>query len=170
MKNIKEEKIEETQKYIDNIKEELSILLKLEKSLLGYDKKIIDKRFFEKYFFIPDENGEPSKRYDGSLFTSLSISKNEYSWGKPYKIHLKGYASIDLDNREREHILSVCLERVKNDKDNIEKIEDDLAKTKAVDLDKVVKEIRNVCIENSVPTSLWGKILDDYSVKYPNKD
>jgi hypothetical protein len=113
--NIKSNKYKVCLEYhIGNCKgpcEGFELLEKLEE----YNGKTINKSFFEKYFTFTNEKGEISKNYQDELNTSFRISKSDYSFSKnQFNIYLHRHNRIELENRDRIHIIERTKEQIQS--------------------------------------------------------
>jgi hypothetical protein len=158
---VKQQELERLQGYADTYRQTLKDLAELEAPLLTWDKKIIDKRFFEQFF---------TEKNEWRNWTKYSFSKPEYSFSRyNYKIFLNRNHNLELQTREKEEILTAITElRVKLTEWLIE----NEAKTKTigkVDEKKMVADILAVYKKHGCP-DIWQKVLDKYEVKYPKEN
>lgn len=150
--------IEQYKLYAINI---LSVLDSLKKALIDYDKKIIDKRFFEKYFSI--------KKDEYRDWTKYSLSKPRYSFDKhAYEIYLGKEDKLELAARSKTCILDAIEEKIKYIDNNVARYEKEKEEVTSIDEELLKKDILAVYEKHNKP-SIWQSVLDDYSIKYPKE-
>lgn len=76
----------------------------LKKALEDYTKNTINKTFFDKYFLTKGEYRD---------FHEFSISDKQYNIGShTFEIYLNGYEKLEINNRDRIHILEKLNEKI----------------------------------------------------------
>lgn len=98
-------RLTETQEIIKTYCKTLERAEELKKALEDYTKNNINKTFFDKYFLIKGEYRD---------FHAFNISEKQYkfSGSHNFEIYLEGHIKIEIDNRERVHILEKTNETI----------------------------------------------------------
>lgn len=149
-----EDYIKDTQATLDNLKE-------LREKLNGYDKKIIDKRFFIEFFTVSNEYRE---------WTKYSISKPRYDWSKhTNELYIDRNCTLELNGRDKQHILAVIEAEGAKRENWLKGYQEELAKLEGLDEQAIIDDILAVFEKHGKPKQ-WQKILDIYEVKYPKEN
>ena len=175
MNELKEQKEKELLKTIADYKTMLSKAEELEKALADYDKNIINKTFFEKYFtelFTEEYKtwsdyklGEPIIR-NGVKRTTFFFSDKPYKWADYSKrIWLFRQEYIEVKATDKATVRRATAEKIETLKIWLDNATKHLEEVQATDEETIKREI--IAIYNKYKPSLWSEILNSYEVKYP---
>ncbi len=169
MTTLKQEKKDQLQQQLENYKKILARVQELKTALSSYDKNIINKTFFEKYFTFKDINGELSKDWKGNLNTSFQFSGKAYNFDRYEKrIFLAFSEYVEVNATDKTTVIKAVEEKESNILNWIKTTEERLAENDTIDEETIKAEIIAIFYKYNKP-SLWGKILEDYEVKYPSE-
>lgn len=161
MDNKTKREIDENAEIIAKLKKAISKAESLEKALADYDKAIINKKFFEKYFSITEESGQPKIGWKGEIYTSFSFSKPTYSFQKGKTIYIDGQYSInDIETNDREELLAIVKQWKEKEKESLAFYEKRLAELTAFDENAFVSDLKALYVKYGRP-SHWRKLLED---------
>lgn len=155
--NYKKERIIENKKRdLEDYEKVASDLDELEFALRNYKYKVIDKRFFEKYFTV--EKG-------GHKYTRFRITLKPCSdYNRIFVGQGQGGYDVVIGNRDREHVhdnvkraFDMFMEKIKEQKEEIRKIEE-------YDYMQLQKDL--IALRQFVPQALWLAALEEYPVKW----
>lgn len=142
-------------KYLETINN----LEELRAKLTAWSGKFIDKRFFEANFLVSNEYRS---------WTRFSIRKPAYSWSHYlYEIRISQDCNLELQDRTKEHILDRITIEIANRFDWIAEYREALTKLKTFNEADLVKDLRALYVKHGRP-EVWGKVLESYTVKYPD--
>lgn len=147
---------------VENYKIVLAQLDELANALKKWDKKTIDKRFFEKFFAYPAED----QKYSDKIRTHFSLWTSDKSWGSPYVIYLRN-EKVEIENRDTLHIKDKIADKIALITQWREKSIEEIAQLEKADEDIITEKIVKVFKSSGCPVQLWRKILDSFEVKYP---
>lgn len=164
--NITKGKIKEYQEVINRTEEAIARAKLLYSALSTWDKKIVNKSFFEHYFTMHDTDGEIHKDWKGKIVTDFKFIDMPYSHMHGKRIHLGMYEYVEVDNTDTMHVcervkkmIAILEERIAHYKKSIEELE-------AVNEEAITKDLIAVWKKHGKP-SIWSKLLDSYDVQNP---
>lgn len=165
IKNIIEEKTA-------HIKEYNAILDRLETlkiALLDYDKNIINKTFFEKYFTRKDEAGAVVKDWKNRIVTDYKFTDPAYSFQKDVDglIFLAHSEYLEVSGKDKKTVLEAVNSKIDIVAGWINNANNSVKEAKNTNERAIIDDLKAVYKKHNNP-SFWGKILDLYEVKYPN--
>ena len=135
-------------------------------ALSDYDKKTINKTFFDKYFI--DKDGR--KDWKGRIYTDFHFTDKAYEWQKYAKrIYLDKSEYLEVDDTTKQTVLKQALEKSASVYAWIESAKKELENTQNTDEEQLIKDLQAVYFKHNKP-SLWGDILNHYEVKYPDNE
>jgi hypothetical protein len=120
------EKQQEQQGYINEYNKSIERAESLLAGLLIYNKNIINKTFFEKYFTLKVTEqeleynkdyklGEPRKDWKGNILTDFKLSNKDFTWQKGKRIHLyQSHYVDDIESNNKDHIIEKTKETIDN--------------------------------------------------------
>ena len=129
-------------------------------ALNKYDKKAINKTFFEKFFLVLDENGN-AKQWGGKNHTEFSLHKGYYSHNEHlFEIYLEQGESItDIESRERTHIIEKTEEKLENLSNWIKATEKKIEFYSTFNLDELKEELTEL-LKKHEALEYWYTIHD----------
>lgn len=126
-----------------------SLVTRLEQWELEH--KIVDKRFFEAY----------GLRY--------VLRKSEYAYAK-FMLYVSSDCLVKLDSRETWHIASRLRNELEWRRAAVIELDKSIKQLATLDYDEITAEL--IAVYNNrgqFDGETWRKILDEFSVKYPNE-
>lgn len=161
MTNAKDKRIHEIEDTISRNTKAIEILHKLKNALEMWDRKNIDKTFFERFFLKKGEND--------TRWTALYLSKPQYSFQTfAHRIFITPGIELELESRETVHVLEKTEEMIERLNSWINEEKQELTKTEDLDEKALVKELIALYKKYNKPR-IWQEVLDSYEVKYPKE-
>jgi hypothetical protein len=169
------------------IKEEvlaIESLKELAATLKQWPNKIIDRRFFEKFFPLYDEAGAIITYWAGKnkrdIATKYKITPRTYSFEKPFKIMLSRlvendpvrygeWQSIHLNDKTTAGTLAEIEAEITARLGIIEQRKAKIIELSSFDESALVTELQALYLKYGKP-DLWDKVLGLYEVRNPKTD
>lgn len=160
MTSTKDTAIEDQENYKKSALEAIGKLERLITALKKHDGKLIDQRFFNTHFKISNEYRD---------YTEFSLAKPVYNFDRyAYRVYLNNNYHLELDNRERDHVLQSAIKMSRELQDRILGYEDKIKSLSGLDEEAIVSDLIAVYKKHGKP-DIWRKILEKYEVIYPNE-
>jgi len=158
--NTTEKAIQDKQDYKQTYLNGVKALIEIQNALQQWDNKIVDIRFFKKFF---------SEKNEYRDYEKYSISAPRYSFDTGYRIYLAKDCELKIENRETAHIKEKVSEQLTGYQARIDELTKDIETLTAFDEHALIKDLRALYTKHGKPET-WGKILDSYEVKYPTSN
>lgn len=163
MTTLTERRINERLEYQSDYIKSLKSLDELQEKLDSYSGKLINKTFYKAVGWFRPKDDE--HYYEGYTY---GIHSATYSFERDYYIYLEGKHKLEVDSRDRLHII----ERIKEEREKLEKwltesVESE-KKLKKFDEKKFFDDVKVLFDKYNQPEH-WTALLDEYEVKYPDK-
>lgn len=138
------------------------------KCLSQWDKKNINKKFFEHFFIMKDEDGKVRNDWKGNVLTHYTIRKSGYSFeaGTLELVGFGPYQLVKLSDRSTEKALEAVNQKIENVTAWIAHEKQQIAELSRFDEEQFVADMRAVYVKYGKPDN-WTSLLDIYEVKYP---
>ncbi len=163
METIKKEVLERYNEHLARGQHLIESVGEILKALDSYTGQVVNARFFKKHF---------SESNEWSQWTSYAIIKARYSYRGDFELHIPYTAGdseyINLESRETSHFKEILIKRLATYKEMNENTKKALSEVENTDEQAIKKEIIAIYTKHNKP-SIWGEILKDYNVMYPNK-
>lgn len=152
--HVKNERVNNLKSYIESHEGILKACDELIPALKAHTGKLIDARFFEKHFLIPNEW---NKKY-----TKYSLTKPSYSFEKPVQVYLgrMGNSSekVGADTRETKDILQAVEEKRAQSVTYLADAREKLEKIEALDVEAMLQDIKAVYLKYGKP-DMWDNLM-----------
>jgi hypothetical protein len=159
--NIAKKRADEKKGYVIDATEATNNGRELLKALEEYDKKTINKRFFEKYFTTLDDNGEVRKNYQGDIYTKYSFSPALYSFNKGKRISLgRNYNLEDIETTDRLELINLVKAFISQKQGHIDEVNKNIDELEAFDEKGFDADIKALWLKYGKP-SIWSELLGD---------
>jgi hypothetical protein len=163
--HVKSERVNNLKNYIESHEGILKACDELLPALKSHTGKLVDARFFEKHFLIPNEW---NKKY-----TKYSLTKPSYSFEKPVQIYLGRHGNssekVGCDTRETSALIVAIEEKRAESIKWLDDAREKLAKVEALDVEAMLQDIKAVYLKYGKPdmwdnlmrsSEVWGSTLD----------
>ena len=164
--NITQEKIKDCKESIEKAENALARAKLLYSGLSTWDKKVVNKTFFEHYFTTHDEKGEVRKDWKGKIVTDFRLADMPYSYMHGKRIHLAMYEYVEVDNADTAHVCERTKSTITSLTERIEQYKQKIKELETVDERAIIKDVLAVWKKHGKP-SIWSKLLDSYDVQNP---
>lgn len=151
MQVIKDKMAEKAKRIIEYM-DTIARLEELKAKLSEWPGKVIDKRFFEKYFAVNE------------FRTKYGIIPKRYEWSKHnHEIYLSQDCVLELQTREKTELMQTINERLDRIIGWKFKAQQDISTLSQIDVEKVIAELHEIYKKHNL-SIIWRELLDE--VKY----
>lgn len=158
---ITQSQIVEAKESLKKQKEVLKNLSLLEKAVNQHNKKLVDKRFFEKHF---------TEKNEYSTYTKFSISDYRYSFGEFKKqIWIGSNEYLELKTSGTQEIKNAIQQKKNYTLDYCQNLQNKIDQLGSSDEKSIIKNLRAVFFKHNPPEQLWYNLLKEYEVIYPKE-
>jgi hypothetical protein len=160
MNTIKNENLQRLQGYLKIYNEQLERATKILEALEDYDKKTINKTFFEKYFSWKNEKGELIRTWKGDISTDVHFSDKQFTWSTYHKrIFIGNSEYIEVQNTDKSEVLQATKIKIGLLQTWISDTKIKMLHIEEIDEEAILQELKEIKQKHKTGI-LWSELLE----------